>query len=382
MALDGLLEFRGRLRSADNTLDEGLAVQLGLDNGIVSLRSHDLELGEWSTSNVDVRHRGGRVFTLTIEEEPWIFVPESPSYFIDVGFDLLKLDPDSGFFKSLMSRPVAMWKAVTFVILASSLGAGAMVLVARPDVDLWASFGVGLVSGGLLAWISLAASRWISSMAEDLRVEAEEGESGDESLTKGRMLMRRALLVLRALGQKFATILRTGRVGERAEGAGANASRGASRVGVGVTDGLTYQWRSSVEGLDVLTRFLPPEDVRRSVEKLSSRADSRDADDYESTSEDAVVIDLTDEGQPETDFQPDVEEDDLTAIRGIGPASLKILNELGYRTYLDLAVLGQQDIERINAALGPMGSRMQREDWVGQAAQLFFEKRRELSSKD
>ncbi|MEZ4415982.1 MAG: hypothetical protein R3E10_09505 [Gemmatimonadota bacterium] len=66
--------------------------------------------------------------------------------------------------------------------------------------------------------------------------------------------------------------------------------------------------------------------------------------------------------------------DDLKRIKGVGPALEKLLHSLGIRSYRDMAVWSEADIERIDGQLGEFHGRIRREGWVGQAATLQREK--------
>ncbi len=68
--------------------------------------------------------------------------------------------------------------------------------------------------------------------------------------------------------------------------------------------------------------------------------------------------------------------DDLKLIGGIGPALEKKLNACGIFTYRQLAVLGDEDVERIEAAIKSFG-RIRRDDWVGQAREQHLLKYQE-----
>jgi predicted flap endonuclease-1-like 5' DNA nuclease len=68
--------------------------------------------------------------------------------------------------------------------------------------------------------------------------------------------------------------------------------------------------------------------------------------------------------------------DDLQLITGIGPAMEKKLNACGVFTYRDLAMLNDQDIERIEAVIKFAG-RLRREDWIGQAKARYLHKYQE-----
>jgi predicted flap endonuclease-1-like 5' DNA nuclease len=68
--------------------------------------------------------------------------------------------------------------------------------------------------------------------------------------------------------------------------------------------------------------------------------------------------------------------DDLQLIAGIGPAMEKKLNACGVFTYRELAMLTDQDIERIEAVIKFAG-RVRREDWVGQAKAQYLRRYQE-----
>ena len=61
--------------------------------------------------------------------------------------------------------------------------------------------------------------------------------------------------------------------------------------------------------------------------------------------------------------------DDLKKIGGIGPVIEKKLNALGLTTFAQIAALTADDIARIDAELNFKG-RIEREEWVAQAAKL------------
>ena len=68
--------------------------------------------------------------------------------------------------------------------------------------------------------------------------------------------------------------------------------------------------------------------------------------------------------------------DDLKMISGIGPALEKKLNARGIVAYRQLAMLGDEEIERIEAAIKSFG-RIRRDDWVGQAREQHLRKYQE-----
>lgn len=61
--------------------------------------------------------------------------------------------------------------------------------------------------------------------------------------------------------------------------------------------------------------------------------------------------------------------DDLTQIKGVGPAIQEQLKSMDITTYKQIASFTQEDMDRVNEALSFPG-RIEREDWVGQAKAL------------
>lgn len=61
--------------------------------------------------------------------------------------------------------------------------------------------------------------------------------------------------------------------------------------------------------------------------------------------------------------------DDLSLIGGVGPKINKILTDLGYTTYAQIANLTPEEIEKIEAEI-KMPGRVAREEWAEQATEL------------
>jgi predicted flap endonuclease-1-like 5' DNA nuclease len=74
------------------------------------------------------------------------------------------------------------------------------------------------------------------------------------------------------------------------------------------------------------------------------------------------------------DQDPDAGRDNLKLIKGIGPAIEKTLNELGIFRFDQIAEMSEYDIDRIARRLRGFRSRIYREDWIGQARDLQFQK--------
>ena len=66
--------------------------------------------------------------------------------------------------------------------------------------------------------------------------------------------------------------------------------------------------------------------------------------------------------------------DDLKIVSGIGPKIEKQLAGIGITTYKQIANFTQDDIERVNDAIEVFQGRIEREEWVPQAARLHREK--------
>ncbi|HSD68065.1 MAG TPA: hypothetical protein VLB07_00870 [Woeseiaceae bacterium] len=74
---------------------------------------------------------------------------------------------------------------------------------------------------------------------------------------------------------------------------------------------------------------------------------------------------------------PPVARDDLKEIVGIGKVFEHTLHELGIYTFEQIANFGPSDIARVNLALKENRGRMEQDDWIGQAKELYFKKHSE-----
>jgi general secretion pathway protein E len=63
-------------------------------------------------------------------------------------------------------------------------------------------------------------------------------------------------------------------------------------------------------------------------------------------------------------------DEDLTQILGIGPAFERTLHRLGINSITQIANFTHEDVEHVSTALGRLGDRVLRNDWVGQARAL------------
>lgn len=66
-------------------------------------------------------------------------------------------------------------------------------------------------------------------------------------------------------------------------------------------------------------------------------------------------------------------DDDLKAIRGIGPKLERLLKDLGITSFEQIARLEPDDLAVVADALGSFPGRIERDDWVGSATRLHAE---------
>lgn len=68
------------------------------------------------------------------------------------------------------------------------------------------------------------------------------------------------------------------------------------------------------------------------------------------------------------------EVDNLQEIVGIGKVFEKALNDIGVYSFRQLAAFGPTDIARVNRELKECRGRLEQDDWIGQAKELYFKK--------
>lgn len=68
------------------------------------------------------------------------------------------------------------------------------------------------------------------------------------------------------------------------------------------------------------------------------------------------------------------EVDDLQQIVGIGKVFERALNDIGVFSFRQLAAFGPTDIARVNRELKECRGRLEQDDWIGQAKELYFKK--------
>ncbi len=77
--------------------------------------------------------------------------------------------------------------------------------------------------------------------------------------------------------------------------------------------------------------------------------------------------------KPIPDASPD-ERDDLTQIKGIGPAFQKKLNLLDIYTFRQISELDGESAERLAELIEVFPDRIHRDNWIGQATRLYMKK--------
>ena len=125
------------------------------------------------------------------------------------------------------------------------------------------------------------------------------------------------------------------------------------------------------------------EPVRDPDSLTNGRDASNDPNDDEESDEDAnadlaakpddeVASGSFDEDDVEADAHEPINNanDQLQAIKGIGPAIEKTLNEMGIFRFQQIAEMSEYDIDRVAKRLKGFRSRIYREDWIGQAREL------------
>jgi predicted flap endonuclease-1-like 5' DNA nuclease/uncharacterized protein YoxC len=90
----------------------------------------------------------------------------------------------------------------------------------------------------------------------------------------------------------------------------------------------------------------------------------------EDREEDPEIGDSDDDDSEEAALPINGARDKLQAIKGVGPAIEKTLNEMGIFNFQQIADMSEYEIDRIAKRLKGFRSRIYREDWIGQAREL------------
>ena len=87
-----------------------------------------------------------------------------------------------------------------------------------------------------------------------------------------------------------------------------------------------------------------------------------------------VAVERVKEIAARTSGGREVTNDDLKKIHGVGPKIEKLLKGMGITSFLQVANFTPEDIETVTRALDAFPGRIERDDWVGSADQLYREK--------
>jgi NADH-quinone oxidoreductase subunit E len=85
------------------------------------------------------------------------------------------------------------------------------------------------------------------------------------------------------------------------------------------------------------------------------------------------------DGADESADDDEEDRDDLQQIKGIGPSIEKTLNDLGVYRFHQIAEMSEFEIDRVARELRGFRSRVYREDWIGQARDLQYQKENDRS---
>ena len=130
---------------------------------------------------------------------------------------------------------------------------------------------------------------------------------------------------------------------------------------------------------------LVDEDVAQNVvEPWAGNGPTGDSDDRSGAAQQAAAGAETSPGNGQTPHAASVgdgaaassddDRDDLQKIKGIGPSIERTLNDLGVYRFHQIAEMSEFDIDRVAQQLKGFRSRIYREDWIGQARDLQYEK--------
>jgi NADH-quinone oxidoreductase subunit E len=128
------------------------------------------------------------------------------------------------------------------------------------------------------------------------------------------------------------------------------------------------EWRFA----EMMRQFMPAMQFGISSSRFEQRGASAEPSDSEA---EKSVIDITAEDAVEvkvaaTPAKTAPARDDLTRIKGIGPALAKELNALGITSLAQIAGLSEAHVAALDTGLSGVKGRCTRDDWVGQAKAL------------
>jgi predicted flap endonuclease-1-like 5' DNA nuclease/uncharacterized coiled-coil DUF342 family protein len=146
-------------------------------------------------------------------------------------------------------------------------------------------------------------------------------------------------------------------------------------------DALTDGRDASNDSLEEDDAEALPDDDADDIDEPEVETEGFDEPEIETEDFDEPEIETEDfdEREDETEYNEELDDsdspdsnsrDDLKAIKGVGPAIEKTLNELGIFRFQQIAEMSEYDIDRVANRLKGFRSRIYREDWIGQAREL------------
>lgn len=139
---------------------------------------------------------------------------------------------------------------------------------------------------------------------------------------------------------------------------------------------LEQQLATAQERIESLEHMVGSEQTR--VEPVDPDALGDNMDASNEPIEDAAAAEDSgneaDTSYDDDDMEDQPSRDDLKLIKGVGPAIEKTLNELGISRFDQIAQMSEYDIDRVAHRLKGFRSRIYREDWIGQARDLYDQK--------
>lgn len=138
---------------------------------------------------------------------------------------------------------------------------------------------------------------------------------------------------------------------------------GISQNSTNLSDETITYLGNLVEAIKTLYFVAPAEVIEKTAAKSGPKMVSKESEKRERA--------LKGEKQQKKSTRQAGAYDDLTAIRGIGPAIEKKLIARGIQTYAQIAALTDKEIAKLEESVIKFSGRIKREDWVGQAKKLI-----------
>ncbi len=134
------------------------------------------------------------------------------------------------------------------------------------------------------------------------------------------------------------------------------------------------EFAASDDELFAADQFIDEDD--EPADETEDQPDDEPAADEQDGADDVLTVERRSlDGNPVSDD----EKDDLKQIKGIGPAIEKTLHDLGIFRFNQIAEMSEYDIDRVAQWLKGFRSRIYREDWIGQARDLQYQKNHNLT---